>query len=439
MERIGIYVGSFDPFHIGHLEVAKVALNYVSKVIIVPNNPNKSKIYRNDVKHRFEMIRLSIKDEPHIIVTDEDVNIINTRLYDTYYVIGLIGADQCRTQPKTKVHEWLIVPRVGYKIPLLNWLNTSPVPNTESSNLHRPLSITYLPASLFCNQEWSSTEIRRELMAGRIPRQLCNEDVITYIRENLLYTLETQAKHIINKNRSIMPEIKSSDDITMNKVKSNVIIINNSIVMKSFPDIQSYLFESEAFQIANKLGLPIPEYLFRDNFIIVMKYTGKSIKEKVKEGYDPYVAGLKVGILLRRCHDTTRVRVEKSKILENRKIKNMMESGLLNDCSNLFDEYICNPGMFGYCHGDASVNNFTIMDDKIFMIDFSGLSKMNSTGIPGYEYYQFLTSIQSNFYDFNDVDLLSKGFINGYGDKQFTSESEKLFMTYWNRMLTTSH
>lgn len=35
------------------------------------------------------------------------------------------------------------------------------------------------------------------------------------------------------------------------------------------------------------------------------------------------------------------------------------------------------------------------------MIDFSGLSKMGCNGIPVYEYYRFLTSIQPNFNDFN--------------------------------------
>lgn len=97
----------------------------------------------------------------------------------------------------------------------------------------------------------------------------------------------------------------------------------------------------------------------------------------------------------------------------------MKESGLLKDRINLFDEYICNQGTFGYCHDDASINNFTIMNHEIFMIDFSGLSKINSAGIPGYKHHQFLTSIQSNFYNFNDVDLLTKGFIDGYGNKDF--------------------
>lgn len=63
---------------------------------------------------------------------------------------------------------------------------------------------------------------------------------------------------MINKNISIIHKITSSDEISINKVKSNLVIINNTIVMKSFPDIESCLCEYEAFQTADKLDLYIP-------------------------------------------------------------------------------------------------------------------------------------------------------------------------------------
>lgn len=427
--KVGIYVGSFDPFHIGHLEAAKIALNYVHQVIIVPNNPNKSKSQRTDLKHRLPIIQLSIVDEPNIIVTDEDVNTLNDKLYDNHHVIGIIGSDQCRKKPKTRVHEWLIVPRVGYKTPVVKW----------------GMDVTYLPESLFINQKWSSTEVRREIMLGALETvgnlcHLCNEEVVSYIKEKELYTLEDQAKQIIAKDPSIIcgNSIDSSAisaEITINKIKSNVVVINNTIVMKGFPDVESRYLEYAAFQIAQELCLPIPKYIFGDNFIIVMSYTGKSIKESVNSGYDPYLAGHKVGSLLRKCHNITVVKLGRNNILDNRKIKNMITSGLLKDHTDLLDRYLSNPGTFGYCHGDASVNNFTIMNGSVSMIDFSGLSKMSVTGIPAYEYYQFITSIKSNFNNLDRINAMIRGFVNGYGDTKFTAESDKLFRTYWKFML----
>lgn len=127
--RIGIYVGSFDPFHIGHLEVIQIALNYVDKIIIVPNNPNKDKIFRSNLYQRLHIIELSIEpllgtlkvlgNDSRITVTDESIDTLD--LYDNYHLIGLIGVDQCHKEPKTKVHEWLIVPRTNYQLPVITW------------------------------------------------------------------------------------------------------------------------------------------------------------------------------------------------------------------------------------------------------------------------------------------------------------------------------
>jgi nicotinate-nucleotide adenylyltransferase len=42
--KIAIFGGSFDPPHLGHIEIAKKALNFADKIIIMPNylNPLKS-------------------------------------------------------------------------------------------------------------------------------------------------------------------------------------------------------------------------------------------------------------------------------------------------------------------------------------------------------------------------------------------------------------
>jgi hypothetical protein len=176
--------------------------------------------------------------------------------------------------------------------------------------------------------------------------------------------------------------------------------------------------------------LTIPDYLFDyDECLIGMSYTGKSIKDNIDNGYNPYLAGYKVGVLLKFLH-TYSSSVNCNDILNNRKIKNIIASGLIKDQS-LIDNYLNNPGNFGYCHGDASVNNFTILNDNIVMIDFSGLSKMGPYGIPAYEYYQFLTSIESNFISQNIVDKLTMGFKDGYGNTGFTQETDILFKTYW--------
>lgn len=61
--KIALYLGSFNPFHNGHLEVVKTALNdfKMDKVVIVPTMQNswkKEKVL--DINKRIEIIHLSI-------------------------------------------------------------------------------------------------------------------------------------------------------------------------------------------------------------------------------------------------------------------------------------------------------------------------------------------------------------------------------------------
>lgn len=111
--------------------MAQVSLQYVDKVIIVPN---KGKPFRSDLSHRVNIIKLSIRNNPNISVTDEDIDTLNDRLYKQKYLAGLIGADKCNKEPKLKVHEWLVVPRAGYELPKTNW--TVPVTNMSEILFH---------------------------------------------------------------------------------------------------------------------------------------------------------------------------------------------------------------------------------------------------------------------------------------------------------------
>lgn len=61
--KIALYLGSFNPFHNGHLEVVKIALEDfgMDKVIIVPTMQNPWKEEKVlDINKRIEIIHLSI-------------------------------------------------------------------------------------------------------------------------------------------------------------------------------------------------------------------------------------------------------------------------------------------------------------------------------------------------------------------------------------------
>ncbi len=74
MKKIGLYFGSFNPIHIGHLIVANTIRNLgkFDEVwfIISPHNPFKSIEHLANEKHRLKMCQLAIKDHPYLIASD---------------------------------------------------------------------------------------------------------------------------------------------------------------------------------------------------------------------------------------------------------------------------------------------------------------------------------------------------------------------------------
>ncbi len=71
--RIGLYGGTFDPIHVGHLIVIENAINFMNldKVIILPssNPPHKKHKKKTDTNIRVEMVSEAIKDNDKIVLS----------------------------------------------------------------------------------------------------------------------------------------------------------------------------------------------------------------------------------------------------------------------------------------------------------------------------------------------------------------------------------
>ncbi len=77
MKAIGIYGGTFDPIHIGHLITARIVLEKrnLEKIIFVPCkiSPFKQNEKPTDDKHRIEMLKLSISNFPFFDYSDFEI------------------------------------------------------------------------------------------------------------------------------------------------------------------------------------------------------------------------------------------------------------------------------------------------------------------------------------------------------------------------------
>jgi nicotinate-nucleotide adenylyltransferase len=77
--KIGLYFGSFNPIHIGHLAIAQHFINekIFDKILFVvsPQNPFKDSNDLMDGQLRLEMVNLSIKDNPNFECCDIEFNL----------------------------------------------------------------------------------------------------------------------------------------------------------------------------------------------------------------------------------------------------------------------------------------------------------------------------------------------------------------------------
>ena len=72
--NIGLFFGSFNPIHVGHLIIAQHLLNETSLdkiwLVVSPHNPLKEKSTLAHDQDRLQMVRLAVEDHPKIWVSD---------------------------------------------------------------------------------------------------------------------------------------------------------------------------------------------------------------------------------------------------------------------------------------------------------------------------------------------------------------------------------
>ena len=74
MSRIGIYGGSFNPIHNGHITVARQILTWASLDEIwfmdTPQNPLKRQADLLNDDLRFDLVRKALEEEPYLVPSD---------------------------------------------------------------------------------------------------------------------------------------------------------------------------------------------------------------------------------------------------------------------------------------------------------------------------------------------------------------------------------
>ena len=78
MRRVGVFGGTFDPVHYGHLVVAEevYATLHLTEMVFVPTGqpPHKTHAEITATEHRLEMLELAIASNPHFTVSRVDLD-----------------------------------------------------------------------------------------------------------------------------------------------------------------------------------------------------------------------------------------------------------------------------------------------------------------------------------------------------------------------------
>jgi len=90
--KLGIMGGTFDPIHLGHLHVARAALQEggLHQVVFLPDGDPPHKTPLTPAPLRLEMVRLGLMDEPCFMVSDMEIK----RQGTTYTVDTLLALKQ---------------------------------------------------------------------------------------------------------------------------------------------------------------------------------------------------------------------------------------------------------------------------------------------------------------------------------------------------------
>ncbi len=199
MEKIGIFGGTFNPIHKGHIHLIEACCGAFSfdRVLLIPTRvpPHKQAPDLAEDKYRFEMCRLAAEDNPLLTVSDIEIKRPKkSYTYDTlvqlkkeypngnFYLI--MGSDMFLT-----FRSWYC----WEKMLKITALITAARENSRLKELEaEKRQLELLGGQAFVLDipvlEISSTEVRERLKKGRDVSGMLDTKVLSYIREHDLYS-----------------------------------------------------------------------------------------------------------------------------------------------------------------------------------------------------------------------------------------------------------
>jgi len=189
-KKIGLFFGSFNPVHVGHMIIANYMVEHSDLdmiwMVVSPHNPHKEKKSLAKDHDRLHLVNLAIGDVKGIKASDEEFNLpkpsytIDTltflkEKYPKYDFSLIMGGDNLGTFHKWKNYE---------KILENHNLYVYSRPGYELGDLQDHNKVTILEAPLL---SISASYIRKQIKEGKSIQYLVPDKVWAYLEDSNMY------------------------------------------------------------------------------------------------------------------------------------------------------------------------------------------------------------------------------------------------------------
>ena len=190
--KVGLYFGTFNPIHVGHLIIANHMAEHSDLdqiwMVVTPHNPLKKKNTLLDDYHRLQMVHLAAEDFPKIKPSDIEFKLsqpnytVNTLVhleekYPKYEFSLIMGEDNLKSLHKWKNYEVILENHDIYVYPRIA-IETENILFKDHPKIHM------IDAPVV---EISSTFIRENIKKGKNVQPLLPAKVWEYIDHNNFY------------------------------------------------------------------------------------------------------------------------------------------------------------------------------------------------------------------------------------------------------------
>jgi nicotinate-nucleotide adenylyltransferase len=189
--KVGLYFGSYNPIHIGHLIIANYMVEYTDIdqlwFVVSPQNPFKKKMNLLDNYQRLEMVNLAIEGDDRLRASNIEFNLpkpsytVDTLAYlkeqhPNYHFSILMGSDNIEN-----FHKWK-----NYKVILENYgIIVYPRPGFDKNKVQIHDNITIAEDAPL--MEISSSFIRKAIKKGKDVRYFLPQKTWEYLEEMNFY------------------------------------------------------------------------------------------------------------------------------------------------------------------------------------------------------------------------------------------------------------